>query len=205
MRKEQVSAKPPDLREAMRSANWEELMPQLWTYALHRLRRVGWAGGSFQESGKMSADDLVQTAIRSCLDGTRGWDPSAVDLRGLLCGIIRSLTSSERKKYVRAKTVTSTEATEIHSGSSDSAEDDIVAEENRREVEEAFAACTADDLDLDTLWKTILDGHTKREDIARELGWPLTRVDVARKKLQRRVARLDPQRFGDVVTRRRTS
>ena len=90
-----------DLRMALREANWEAILPGLVAYAATRLRRVGWAAGRDVQPGRLSVEDLVNRAVETCLDGTRHWDPSAVDLPGFLRGVIRSLTSSEKKKTVQ--------------------------------------------------------------------------------------------------------
>ena len=138
----------------------------------------------------MSVEQVVNNAVELCLDGTRTWDPSAVDLPGLLRGIIRSSVSSERKKYVRARTFTNSETVERHAGLADSTEDEIVEEEGRERILSLFASCIEGDGDLQALHDTILDGHLKRDDIAAALGWNVDRVTAARIKLQRRVLKM---------------
>jgi DNA-directed RNA polymerase specialized sigma24 family protein len=154
------------LRKALEQVDWEKLLPGLIAYASHRLRRAGWTAGRDEEPSKLSVEQLVHTAVEHALDGSRVWNPQSVDLIGFLRGIIRSLTSSERKKYVRAKTVTSSEAVERHAGVTDSAEDDALEEEHRLELMRLLESCTDDDSDLQELYLVILDGHTKRDDIA---------------------------------------
>jgi hypothetical protein len=196
-------AKPTDLRSALRDADWEELLPSLLVYAARRLRRAGWAAGRDEEASKMSVEQLVQTAVQHCLDGTRRWDSSAVDLPGLLRGVIRSLTSSERKKFVRTKTLTSSETIECRADTVDSPEDDVIEEESRAEFLRVVEACTSGDPDLEALYLAIVDGNTKREDIAAALAWDADRVTAARMKLQRRLVREAPALFVPVVERGR--
>lgn len=192
----------PDVRQALRDADWEKLLPGLLAYAAACLRRAGWAAGRDEEASKMSVEQVVNHAVELCLDGTRTWDSSAVDLPGLLRGIIRSSVSSERKKYVRAKTITSSEMVERHSGLADSSEDEIVEEEGREKILALFATCIDGDADLQALHDAILDGHVKRDDIAAALGWNVDRVTAARIKLQRRLLKKAPDELSGAKQRR---
>jgi hypothetical protein len=163
---------------------------------------VGWASGRDSEPSKLSVEQLVQTAVELCLDGTRHWDSTAVDLPGFLRGIIRSLTSSEKKKDVRAKTDAKPELDQYFEAT-DSPEIEAVEDEERRELLKTLEACTDDDADLKKLYLVILEGHTKRDDIAAALGWTADRVTAARIKLQRRLVRRAPEQFGEARERRR--
>ncbi len=58
---------------------------------------VGPRPGAQQAFGRTARPDGCRAP---CLDGSRTWDPKAVDLGGFLRGVIRSLTSSEKKKAV---------------------------------------------------------------------------------------------------------
>jgi hypothetical protein len=198
-----VTHTQPDVRQALRDADWEKLLPGLLAYAAACLRRAGWAAGRDEEASKMSVEQVVNHAVELCLDGTRAWDSSAVDLPGLLRGIIRSLVSSERKKYVRARTVTNSETVERHAGVADSSEDEIVEEEGREAILALVESCAAGDADLLALHGAILDGHLKRDDIAAALGWNVDRVTAARIKLQRRLLKKAPEAFADVCEKQR--
>jgi hypothetical protein len=152
----------------------------------------------------MSVEQLVNAAVEVCLDGTRVWDPKAVDLGGFLRGVIRSLASSERKKEFRAKTY-ATQDMSKHFEPLDSAEDDVVGEENRRSILATVEECIGDDADLRALYLAILEGHTKREELAAVLNWKADRVTAARIKLQRRLIRAAPERFAATRERQRRS
>jgi len=197
-----VDSTEGDLRKALREADWEKMLPNLLAYAARRLRRMGWVNGRDEEPGPMSVEQLVNTAIEHCLDGTRTWDSTSVDLAGFLRGIIRSLASSERKKHVRAKTFAKDDL-EPYVAPADSIEDEAVAEEGRREILGAVEECVNDDADLSALYLAILDGHMKREDIAEALGWDVDRVTAARIKLQRRLVRTAPEMFAATRDKRR--
>lgn len=197
------------LRAALREADWEKLLPGLIAYAAGRLRRVGWAAGRDVEPSKLSVEQLVNSAVLGCLDGSRRWDPEAVDLAGFLRGVIRSLASSEKKKAVRAKTDARGDLTlgsvgGMHGDASgaqliriqDSAESELVREEGRRAILRSIEACIDGDDDLRALYRVVIEeGATKRDEIARLLGWSPSRVTAARIKLQRRLVRHAPDTF----------
>jgi hypothetical protein len=190
------------LRTALREADWEAMLPNLITYAAARLRRVGWASGRDSEASKLSVEQLVNAAVESCLEGKRVWDPTAVDLPGFLRGVIRSLTSSEKKKAVRAKTDAFPDF-DRQAPIVESPEDEAVAEEGRTALLGGIEACTADDPDLQALYRAVVDGTTKREDLAAVLGWSPDRVTAARIKLQRRLVRSMPETFAPARDKRR--
>lgn len=197
------------LRAALGEADWEKLLPGLIAYAAGRLRRVGWAAGRDVEPSKLSVEQLVNSAVLGCLDGSRRWDPEAVDLAGFLRGVIRSLASSEKKKAVRAKTDARGDLTLGSVGGmngdasgaqliriQDSAESELVREEGRRAILRSIEACIDGDDDLRALYRVVIEeGATKRDEIARLLGWSPSRVTAARIKLQRRLVRHAPDTF----------
>jgi hypothetical protein len=191
------------LHRALRDVDWEALLPKLFAYARRRLRRMGWASGRDTEASKMSVEQLVNTAIERCLDGSRTWDPKAVDLEGFLRGAIRSVASSEKEKSVgRSKHDEAATALSRDEALIGSREDAQVEEEDRRALLEAVAAC-ADEPDLRAYLDAVLDGNVKREEIAEALGWTGERVSAARIKLQRRLVRSFPETFAAVRDGRR--
>jgi hypothetical protein len=190
------------LREALEQADWEALLPGLLAYAAQRLRRVGWGAGRDIEPSKMSVVELVNTAVESCLSGVRVWNREAVDLPGFLRGVIRSLTSSEKKKAVRSKTDVRPDFDRLMP-LEESPEDEVIEEENRAALLASIAECTKDDPDLVALYRVILEGSIKREEIAGALGWSVDRVTAARIKLQRRLVRHEPERFQSVREKQR--
>jgi len=87
----------PNVKEAIESTNWEDIIPRLVLFARARLYQAGWRGKSvglpnqtFKEPG-----DYVHEAIKSFLDGDWKWDPNRVSLFKFLCGVISSLISDD--------------------------------------------------------------------------------------------------------------
>jgi hypothetical protein len=78
----------------------------------------------------------------------------------------------------------------------------LAAEQGRAAICAAFEACVDDDAKLEDLYLAILDGHVKRDDIARTLGWSSEQVSAARVKLKRRLLAKFPQMF---ATTKKTS
>lgn len=199
------------LRQALRDADWEALLPGLLGYAANRLRRVGWAAGRDEEPSRLSVEQLVNMAVEACLDGSRSWNPDAVDFPGFLRGVIRSLTSSEKKSAVRSKTHARSDFERIVPLAS-SPEDETIEEEGRRNILGTIERAIGDDAELRALYEAIIDGAIKREELAASLGWSVERVSAARIKLQRRLVRTTAGRWGASPTfapplekRRRTS
>jgi hypothetical protein len=177
------------LRQALRDADWEAILPGLFGYAANRLRRVGWAAGRDEEPSKLSVEQLVNMAVEACLDGSRAWNPATVDFPGFLRGVIRSLTSSEKKSAVRSKTHAQSDFERIVP-LAPSPEDEAIEEEGRKNILGTIERAIGGDADLRAIYEAILDGAVKREEIAASLGWSVDRVSAARIKLQRRLVRL---------------
>ena len=190
------------LRKALREADWEALLPGLLAYAASRLRRVGWASGRDVEPSKLSVEQVVNMAVEACLDGSRSWNPDAVDFPGFLRGVIRSLTSSEKKSAVRSKTHAQADFERLVPLAT-SPEEDAVEEEGRQAIVAMVEAAVGDDPDLRALYGAIVDGATKREELAAALGWSAERVTAARIKLQRRLVRQSPEQFASTLDKRR--
>ena len=190
-----------ELISALRDANWEELLPRLVAYAERRLRRAGWARGLDHQPSAMEAQELVNKAIEKCLNGERLWSDDAPDLEIFLCGVIKSLCSSARKSAVRSRVMLIDDAG-ANAPSGLPPADEALAERGRSEILEAFAASIKGDEELEDLHRAILEGHTKREQIAEALQWSVERVSAARVKLQRRLVARFPALFADITKRR---
>lgn len=188
-----------DLIEAISTADLEKMLPRLATYAEKRLGRVGWFSTAKLQTHKMNPKDLVDLAIERCLAGKRHWKKQSgySDLEWFLRGVIKSLLSAAVKADKRDQADLDDE------GNVDRV--DVATDSARMEcieVVEVIESCASDDEDLSAFYLTVLDGHTKREDIAAALGWDVARVTAARVKLQRRLESRYPDKFGEMKKRR---
>jgi hypothetical protein len=192
-----------DLRTALREADWEALLPGLTAYAARRLRLVGWPEGRDEEPSAMSVQEVINIAIERCLDGSRSWDEGdPPELGAFLCGVIKSITSTERKKWVRTKTAPVEDAGHNDPDDAASATELLEEDEGRKILAAEVAACTEGDEELGLLYLAIQEGALKRDDIAAALGWTPARVSAARVKLQRCLLRAFPEKYAAYKKRR---
>lgn len=186
-----------DLVGAIATADLEAMLPRLATYAEKRMSRVGWFTTSKHESHKMNPKELVDLAIERCLTGKRHWKESSgyVDLESFLRGVIKSLVSSKKKADGR-NPVELDEDGDVDRGDVDA------FMKQQTEIVAAVEGCASDDDELTAFYLTVLDGHTKREDIATALEWEVAKVSRVRNKLQRRLETQHPELFGELKKRR---
>lgn len=186
-----------DLVEAIATANLEAILPRLATYAEKRMGRVGWFMTAEHETHKMNPKELVDLAIERCLAGKRHWKKSSgyTDLESFLRGVIKSLVSSKKKADAR-NPVDLDEEGDVDRGGLH------VLAKQQSEIVAAIEGCASDDDELTAFYLTVIDGHTKREDIATALGWRVAEVTRVRNKLQRRLETQHPDLFGGRKKRR---
>lgn len=186
-----------DLVDAIATANLEAMLPRLARYAEQRLSRVGWFTTSTHQTHKMGPKELVDLAIERCLEGERHWTKSSgcPDLESFLRGVIKSLVWSAVKADGRNPTKLDEHGDVDRM---DARSVDVV----RTEIVAAIEGCASDDDELTAFYLTVLDGHTKREDIASALGWDVARVSRVRIRLQRRLETQHPELFGELKKRR---
>jgi hypothetical protein len=199
---EHVVSGPRDLGAALREADWDSLLPRLVAHAEWRLRRVGWAAGEDREPSAMAVHQVINTAVVRCLEGRRHWSDSCADLEVFLKGVVDNLVWTAKKAALRDKAAPAPDAGVEAADDCPSAEDMLAAEQGRAAICAAFEACVDDDAKLEDLYLAILDGHVKRDDIARTLGWSSEQVSAARVKLKRRLLAKFPQMF---ATTKKTS
>lgn len=150
--------------DAVRSADWSALMPNLVAFARRRLRRCGWGETRESVASVVTAEELVARAIEYALDGSRVWDPAAVDFAGFMRGTIRSLASSTRKQVVRQRTVPSGELAERRAAPPECWPDvRVCAEEEERDVTSLLARAAAGSDRLFDLVDAVIDGATSRD------------------------------------------
>lgn len=183
-----------DFRKALDHDDWASFARPIIRYGNGLCRRLCLG---------TNGEELFYSAVFAVLDGRRKWDPERVDLGGFLRGIVRSLASSAVKSQIRHP---ESRRSAFEGAIVESVRDPIMvppptAEEIAYDVErseELVAAareCCLGDRDLRLFLAAVLDGCTKRVDIAVELRWTPDRVTAARIKLQRRLARRFPHLF----------
>ncbi|GMV90908.1 MAG: hypothetical protein AMXMBFR82_06860 [Candidatus Hydrogenedentota bacterium] len=183
---------------------WEEIILGLDKYALQKARRLYWptASGRLDILAKgASPTDIAREAIARLFEGTRDWDPDKEPdvlryLKSVVDSLMSALVESAEVAEVRvsvaydetdASTVISpsqasvvVESTALHPAP---LSPELVAQEN--ELRERILAAVAGDEFLELLVLCLAEGHTKRSDIARELGVSADEVTNLRRRLQR--------------------
>lgn len=171
-------------------------MPRLAIYAAGRLRRVGWASGHDHEPSAMSIEELLQTSLDRCLDGSRTWnEDDPPELEAFLRGVIKSVASTERKKWVGTKTSAVEDVGAFARDPRPLPDAAVEEEEARAMLAEELGGIVAGDEELGLFLLAVQEGHVRRADIADALGWTPDRVTTARLKLQRALIRHLPDRF----------
>lgn len=188
-----------DLVEAIETADLEAMLPRLAVYAAKRLSRAGWFTTKKHETYKMNPKELVDLAIERCLDGKRRWSKSSgyPDLESFLRWVIRSLVSTAVKADSRSHV-----DVDVDGDVDQQAADDGELENMQSDIVATIERCASDDDDLTNFYLAVIDGNTKREDIASALGWDVAKVSRVRIKLQRRLETQYPEIFGELKKRR---
>ncbi len=185
-----------NLRAELQRADWKALLPRLAKYAAGRLRRLGWARGHDHEPSAMSIEELLNTSLERCLDGSRTWnDDDPPELEVFLRWVIKSVAYSERKKWLGKKTSALEDAGSFDPDPGPLPDAALEEEETREALAKDLEEIIAGDEDLGMLVLAVQDGHLRRSDIAEALGWTPDRVTAARLKLQRALIRHRPDQF----------
>jgi hypothetical protein len=153
----------------------------------------------------MSPVDIAREAITRLFEGNRDWDPEKDPdvlqyLKGVVDSLISALVESAEVREVRVSLLygetddsaevspqgapTVVESTFLHHAPPSPV---LVAQEN--ELQERILTAVAGDDSLELLVLCLAEGHTKRTDIARELGESVDEVTNLKKRLQRVVDR----------------
>lgn len=185
----------PNLGEALRHADWDDLLPRLVAYAEWRLRRVGWSAGQDREPSAMSVQQVINTAVQTCLEDRRRWPESCPDLEIFLKGVVKNIVWNAKRAALRDKADPTPDPGTDMSADLPAADEVLAEEQGRAAIFAACEECVSDDPKLQDLYLAILDGNTKRDDIARALGWSPDDVTAARVKLRRRLVSKFPNRF----------
>lgn len=180
--------------QAFAKVDWDDAVARLLPRARAILRKVGWAEGGGVRRGEMEAHELVNQAIDAFLSGQRAWVPGDGQdhVVRILAQTMRGLATHARSS-ARATRGAPMEALDRKEGPrGGSPEERALAE---REIARVVGLVRGDEV-LEPLVLAILEGHTKREDLATALGWPTNKVKDAREKLARRLSamKLDDER-----------
>jgi hypothetical protein len=196
-----VVSEPRDLRAAIRDADWDALLPRLVAHVEWRLRRVGWSAGADREPSAMAVQQVINTAVETCLEGRRHWSDSCPDLENFLKGVVNNVIWRAKRSALRDKAEPAPDAGVETADDCPSAEDALAAEQGRALICAAFEACVEGDPKLQDLYLAILDQQVKRDDIAAALGWSAEEVSAARVKLKRRLLSKFPEMFASTQKR----
>lgn len=182
---------PPDTLDRLRAADWEQLFPDLVTYASWRAAGLPFTKGGGELPQGYEPKDLVREAVTRVFEGRRVWDPSRdPDLLDYLKGVVKSLASNlvTSADHVHRTAELDGEAVDldtfegIRPSPMDLAASAQCEEELRQLVEEA----TADDPGLATVAMGLEDGMRAAE-IAAEFSMEVGDVYGLTQKLRRRL------------------
>jgi DNA-directed RNA polymerase specialized sigma24 family protein len=147
-----------------------------------------------------TAEDLLQEALTKFLEATRTW-PTDVHPMVVLKNVMHSIASNERKSNRASPIDATVEVDPFETG--DEAEkvaavrsstgitpEDVMS--GKQQMAAVYAALAGDD-DLQMLAMVWADG-LRGEDARTELEWDEKKYDAQRKRLTRRLQKLDPQR-----------
>ena len=187
-----------DIRRRIAAADWETLQPRLMDFADLTLRFYNTKDGDRQKNGipcieGKDAHSFLNEAIDKTLDGTRKWNPQAVDLYWHLHETIRSLINS----HIKSRVVTSRlhphntpegivdpidVSPDTRSGPSDTALYSEIADLRLKHIL-AFRESIAGDPELMELFEALDAGYTTPRDIAESTDLKPERVSELKRKL----------------------
>lgn len=150
---------------------------------------------------ELTGDDLLQEALTRFLEGRRRWPAGGVPPVVVVKNAMHSIASDARK---RAELGPIDETVALAEGSPTDESDvrlqvhgkvTVTPEDNLSGKEQLVAvyACVAGDEDLEMLVMAWADG-LRGEVAAQELSWDKKQYEAARKRLERRLKALDPDR-----------
>jgi DNA-directed RNA polymerase specialized sigma24 family protein len=147
-----------------------------------------------------SAEDLLQEAMTKFLEGSRVWPPG-VHPMVVLKNVMHSIASNQRK-HNRASPIDEKVEVDPYETDDDGekaatvrSSTGITPEEvvsGKQQMASLYAALAGDD-DLQMLVMVWADG-LRGEEARKELDWDAKKYDAERKRLTRRLEKLDPQR-----------
>lgn len=177
----------PDVLQRVAREVDEPLILRLAVYARWRMDQMGFTRGKYPRVG--DPEDVALDAIERVLKGTRRWDP---DARPDLFQYLKTVVDSIVRDFFRQSSVIH-ERDESAAGhfNDDGAPDlDMVPQGGTDDASittlVALDEHLRDEPDLQELVYLLIDRNTPRE-AAQRLGWTVTEVNNARKRLARRI------------------
>jgi DNA-directed RNA polymerase specialized sigma24 family protein len=164
-----------EIRKKLNEQDWGIIIPNLLIYTQYKLRNK-------TVSGSDTADDFVQEAYMRVYQGERKWDPQKNPdlIEYLKHSVIDSLISASIKSKHNKLSEIDLERDDYTDNVN--ALDNIIASEIYDSIQEKIRY----DEDLQLLFTCIVDYNiVKPKDIAKELGWEISEVNNAKKRLKR--------------------
>ena len=159
---------------------WESIYPRIYHYALLHVH--------FKNLSEELAKDFVQDAITLFITGKRKWDPEKIELLPFLKGVIKSLVShyinAAYQKRRTVKTKSQDEESIDITESVQSKEPTSQQKLERKEFENFLLNEVKDDEDMQFVLLCLFD-EKSRSEIAKELDFPLNKVDNLLKRIRR--------------------
>ena len=176
-----------DVLRRLEEANWDQIFPKLVVYAQFRLKAISWPGG--HPSGGTQAEDLAQEAIKLLYIGQRTWDAAKhPSLEAVLKGIIKSLVSHQTKAKDNQTRQALSEDAGVDGWGHDalsnnpSPEESLVFKEQIAQIESLLE----DDEEAGLVFLYLLE-NAKSQEIAEELGMPVTEIYVITRRVHRKL------------------
>lgn len=179
-----------ETRRLLDQQDWSDLIERLTAHAVEKVRGLRWRGerNGPPVAGKQ-ADDYALEAVKKVLTGERNWDCEAhPNLFRYLCGVVDSLVSNDVRGPDNQARMLDDKLSEVLSG-----RDQTEAVDEERQAEEfvngfrAFLEKDEGDIALLRMVDCLLDGCTKRAEIAERLTLFGKDVTNMQKRLQRRM------------------
>lgn len=184
------------IQKLLDNYDWEKISLELTDYADIRARRLKWRTESKSDlpQGKRT-EDIAQEAILKTYGGERKWDPERypdimIFLRSVVDSLISHLANSQNhKKLQRFPENENGESLDntFNLGYSPTPEDEVLADEVLGKIYEAVDG----EKELQSVVDAIMSGYTKPGDISKATGYDIDRVYQLRRKLDRRISKLE--------------
>jgi RNA polymerase sigma factor (sigma-70 family) len=159
---------------------WQNILPSIYHYALMHVH--------FRRLPEELADDLVQETVTLVLTGKRNWDPSKTDILTFLKGVIKSILSHYLESAYQKKQIKEHQSKEDNSANflDTFVNNEFTSQQylERNDIEKILLDEADGDEDMQFVLLCLFD-EKKRSEIAKELVFPLAKVDSIMKRIKR--------------------